>query len=354
MLIGHLTTPPNNGGIGLNEYWAYVRYFNAVTSDSTLRLTREYSELDSHQKTILSDDFGMGFSMQYLCDVLQSGRMPIDGRYFVKKMAATLGATYTGASKRGPGKSPDFVFEDAFGRWHIVECKGTQTSEAYREDQLSAGSTQKKTVLFPSALRGEQLVTGLYIAVEGQGLDSSLVVSDPEPDDRMDIGEQDMDKATDTADRASLALALQLAGLPATSSIVASPDGPKPEVREQKGVSERRRRAGLQRRRESSIEELRAANDAVSKGGAFGRTAEFELPALRTRRDDAPRRVRVSYQVDPMAFQGINEFPTYEFGQLLEEQFEGRSFPSKLSLTSTENSAELSLGQYYKASIKID
>lgn len=38
--------------------------------------------------------------------------------------------------KRGPARSPDFVFEDAQRRFHLVEAKGTQGSLKALEGQL--------------------------------------------------------------------------------------------------------------------------------------------------------------------------------------------------------------------------
>src|SRR4051812_16433771 len=58
--IGFLTTPTEPIGPTLSQYWAYVRYVSAITPGPDLRITRAFASLDSHQKTILSDDFGMG------------------------------------------------------------------------------------------------------------------------------------------------------------------------------------------------------------------------------------------------------------------------------------------------------
>lgn len=60
LLIGHLTSPTLSSGVSLSEFWAWVRSSYAVSGTADLRLTSEFADLDSHQKTILSDDFGMG------------------------------------------------------------------------------------------------------------------------------------------------------------------------------------------------------------------------------------------------------------------------------------------------------
>ena len=81
LLLGYLTTPPQSSGASLSEYWAWVRYFCAISDEPDLRLTNEFSELDPHQKTILSDDFGMAVPIYWLVDALGLGPIT-DGRYF--------------------------------------------------------------------------------------------------------------------------------------------------------------------------------------------------------------------------------------------------------------------------------
>src|SRR5258708_20088947 len=57
LLIGHLTTPAAAEGISLSEFWAWVRYFFAIGPSAGLALTQQFAELNSHQKTILNDNF---------------------------------------------------------------------------------------------------------------------------------------------------------------------------------------------------------------------------------------------------------------------------------------------------------
>ena len=85
LLIGRLTTPPLQRGVSLSEFWACVRYLYAISPDPYLRLTTEFANLDSHQKTILSDDFGMGFSVGYLIRALDLTAWR-DGRYYMERM----------------------------------------------------------------------------------------------------------------------------------------------------------------------------------------------------------------------------------------------------------------------------
>ncbi len=136
LLIGYLTTPSHAFGTSLSEFWAWVRYLNAVSDDPDLRLTREFADLDAHQKTILSDDFGMGVPIYWLRERL-SLELIVDGRYFMDRLCPVSGANVGGQPKQGPRKAPDFVARDTSGTWHVIECKGTQSGEAYRNPRLS-------------------------------------------------------------------------------------------------------------------------------------------------------------------------------------------------------------------------
>ncbi|HEX9158849.1 MAG TPA: hypothetical protein VF835_01375, partial [Rhizomicrobium sp.] len=102
--IGFLTTPTSSTGVSLSEFWAWVRYLAAITGDDDLRLTSAFANLDAHQKTILSDDFGMGVPMLWLTDVLDL-RQSCDGSYFLARFAAQAGATVQRTAKRGPNKT---------------------------------------------------------------------------------------------------------------------------------------------------------------------------------------------------------------------------------------------------------
>lgn len=56
-----LTSPPRYRPFHLSTYWAWLRYGAAISrAHSELRLRWLWHHIDPHQKTILSDDFGMG------------------------------------------------------------------------------------------------------------------------------------------------------------------------------------------------------------------------------------------------------------------------------------------------------
>jgi hypothetical protein len=204
--IGYLTTPTSSTGVSLSEFWARVRYLAAVTVDDDLRLTSAFANLDAHQKTILSDDFGMGVPMLWLTEALDL-RQPCDGRYFLERFGAQVGATMRRTAKRGPNKSPDFVARDRLGIWHVIECKGTQSGPAYQPAQVDSpgppptgGIAQKLSVQFPSSYSGQRLVCALNLAVEGDSDRTQLTIVDPEPEDPLIIDPQQIIYAEDAAD----------------------------------------------------------------------------------------------------------------------------------------------------------
>lgn len=288
LMIGYLTTPTAATGVSLSEFWAWVRYLAAVTSGADLRLTASFAGLDAHQKTILSDDFGMGVPMVWLGQHLALQDI-CDGRYFVDRIAAGLGATALRSSRRGPNKTPDFVARDLSGVWHIVECKGTQSGGAYLDAQMGnagppplRGVAQKRSIVFPPGHTGQRLVSGLHVAADGMAGSSRLVIIDPEPENPFEIEEFALEFAEDAAARAVVARALRLAGFEATADTTASPLGSRPSDRPSRSSRfEEIRQRSVEERSTRAREELSDLNlrRAVSADGRFrGRVLEFDLP----------------------------------------------------------------------------
>ncbi len=229
--IGFLTTPSSASGVSLSEFWAYVRYLAAITEDSDLRLTTAFANLDAHQKTILSDDFGMGVPMTWLTDALDLQQI-CDGRYFLDRFAAQAGAIVQKKARRGPNKVPDFIARDDKKIWHVIECKGTQSGSGYQADQIgrvgpppTGGIAQKHSIVFPGNYSGQRLVCALSIGLEGVAGSSVLKIVDPEPDDPVVVEVADLELAEDAVQRGSIAKALRLAGFEATADVTAAPLG---------------------------------------------------------------------------------------------------------------------------------
>ena len=235
LLLGYLTTPIDATGVSLSEHWAWVRYLKAVNgSESHMTITRAFSGLDPHQKTILSDDFGVGISVYWLRQKLKL-KYSCDGDYFVKRLAHSIPATVAErTSKRGPRKAPDYIMIDESDRYHVVECKGTQSSTTYRDRQLSfldrngnqaGGVAQKRTILFPASSAGERLACGVYLGTDGGPERSHLKVVDPLAEPILILDEQSMEFAFDPLARSLAARSFVLMGLPAGAGTIASPDG---------------------------------------------------------------------------------------------------------------------------------
>ena len=71
LAVGEMTRLPGLAGLQLADFWAWLRYFSAVDAARTLCLRSEWDDLDPHQKTILSDDWGVGFTSSVVKDVLR-------------------------------------------------------------------------------------------------------------------------------------------------------------------------------------------------------------------------------------------------------------------------------------------
>jgi hypothetical protein len=166
-------------------HWAQVRYLGIVNdATSDLRLHSAAGELDAHQKTVLSDDWGMGISLEWL-DRTFGYRLIEHGMSFLKRMERQGLATFESSARRGPKKCPDFVGVDSTGKLHLIECKGNQQGRKALSDQLAAGRTQKQNVLFVNEAQtvAQRLVVGVAIASADSSWQTMIRVEDPPPED---------------------------------------------------------------------------------------------------------------------------------------------------------------------------
>lgn len=278
--IGCLAFPTQSTALDINAWWAWLRYASAFSSRSDFLLRREYADVDGHQKTILSDDFGMGIALTYVAPALQLQTL-FDGRYFVQFIAPKLGATIAKVAKNGQFKSPDFIGRDKIGRWHAIECKGTQTNGA-RETQMVTGRAQKANIVFPAAHQGQRLVSGLLIGRDGTSTVSSLLIEDPEGDLQIEITEDLLADAEEAMARATIARSLGVAGLHNAASLVAAPYGSRPFDRETIGRWEVRRKRALDTRFDATLEEFRSRQsrgiNAYEDANRIGRQIQMTLP----------------------------------------------------------------------------
>lgn len=276
LMSGYCTVPSHASRYSLNSMWAWIRYFGAFSNDPSLRLNADFEDLDPHQKTILSDDFGMGMSMHLLADALDLEGF-CDGKYFIERLSTRIPCkVQPKTSKRGPQKSPDFVAVDKFGKVHVIECKGTQTGRGYALKQLKNAIAQKQTIDIHGSLKGESLATAFVISGDQKDWESSFIVADPEAEDPLlVVGPDSKTAVLETLARGKKSRCLSLIGANSFSRTVSAPFGISPEntsSREQDDDYS----AFEASRQERALEEI----DSLQKlGGKFwGREAKIDLP----------------------------------------------------------------------------
>lgn len=221
LVVGLLTAPPRYRGISLSTYWAWLRYGAAIsTADASLRLRPIWGELDSHQKTLLADDFGIGFPCHYLIE--HHGFEDFADTNFLLDSFLSGVVSHASRSKRGPSKTPDFIGVDSANQLHILECKGTQSSRQYLDVALKNGIAQKNN-LNNGTIFASCMVAGLFVPQAQSPEHAQVVFVDPEPHPGLEIL-QDVDPETvvRAVRRQSFAKALGKAGLWVTAGGVAS------------------------------------------------------------------------------------------------------------------------------------
>jgi hypothetical protein len=119
LMLGSMTVPNGFSIASPATHWAWVRYFTALGPQPDLRVTTPFSDLDPHQVGILSDDFGVAVTTQWLFGQVTGFKQVVDGRRFILQYAHLLTQAAPQPAKIGSGKSPDFVVLDNMGKWHV-------------------------------------------------------------------------------------------------------------------------------------------------------------------------------------------------------------------------------------------
>lgn len=217
--------PPVTYGFSLSDCWAWLRYFPAISAISGLRLRDEWTQLDPHQKTVLSGDFGVGFTTWFLHRTLGLERYA-DTLWVVNTQHP--GVFELGRStKRGPQKSPDYIAEDPWENFSVLECKGTQTSHASLLDAIDRGIPQKANLRTIGATQIQHsLVAGLFIPQAASADTATLALADP---DWVSVKEQLSQFTRDQLGRGvtqiALAKELSMLDLPQTANALARAKG---------------------------------------------------------------------------------------------------------------------------------
>lgn len=187
-LIALGTAPPTYVGFTLAETWAHQRYAAALDSrKKELRLRPEWVDVDPHQKTILADDWGVGFSLMYLTEKIALSYFSPTG-WWLKAVEVAIGKKLKIPKKKtGPPKLPDYIGIDAYGYMHALECKGTQQSQAHLRKQIKDGVKQVENLrgksVLPSKIRRSfrgWMVGGLYVPQTTSKKSPLLIIADPD------------------------------------------------------------------------------------------------------------------------------------------------------------------------------
>lgn len=359
-MIGYLTTPTLSTGVSLSEFWAWVRYFAAITNDDDLRLTDSFTSLDAHQKTILSDDFGMGVPLVWLTDKLGLEQV-VDGRYFLDKYADRIGASGIKTKKRGPNKTPDFVARDANNQWHVIECKGTQSGEDYRDKQLgingsiptgSGGITQKNSILFPPNYTGQRLACGLCINSD-KDFKASLKIVDPEPIEPIEINDHGLIYALDTINRGTLSKFLRIAGYETTAEVIASPSGKNIDITQHiHKMDELEHQEFIFERNSRAINELKNKNFNYKNREFIGMSRSFILPRALMIDNKNIKTVTITQSINSDLIDILQKGPTFD-APIQDDHSDLLKLMGKGKMESDELSTKIKFGEIFSAEINL-
>lgn len=176
--IGFVTTPAWVNMARLSASWATRRYFWAigepVGQQPNLRLSDDARRMDFHQKTLLSDEFGVGMAGLLMEEFFGAGS-------FVDiSLALNDPAAYQDIEQEGDAQ-PDYLMwgDEADSPYYVVECKGTQSSRGESHNQLRRGLEQVPSVVVGAGLR--QVVT-VVVATCLLEHGTEVLVLDPPPD----------------------------------------------------------------------------------------------------------------------------------------------------------------------------
>ena len=176
--IGFVTTPGWVNMARLSASWATRRYFWAigepVGQQPNLRLSDDARRMDFHQKTLLSDEFGVGMAGLLMENFFGAGS-------FVDiSIALNDPAAYQGIEHEGDAQ-PDYLMwgDEADSPYYVVECKGTQSSQSESHNQLRRGLEQVPSVVLGAGPR--QVVT-VVVATCLLSNSTEVLVLDPPPD----------------------------------------------------------------------------------------------------------------------------------------------------------------------------
>jgi len=173
--IGDLTTPSDVNMASLSASWATRRYFWAIEEPAgpqpLFKLSSEARMMDFHQKTLLSDEFGIGFGGLVLEQLFQADQA-ID-----VSVALRNPGQYQNVSQNGTAQ-PDYLMWSSLPHnpSFVVECNGCQTRRDAAMNQIRRGLEQVPTLVFGM---GDRTVIKLVVATLMQESGTTVYVIDP-------------------------------------------------------------------------------------------------------------------------------------------------------------------------------
>ena len=176
---GELTTPQWANMARLSSSWATRRFFWAIaaarTSPGRFRINPECRDLDFHQKTLMSDEFGVGFAG------LAMERLFNTNAWVDVSVALADRARYQNIRRQGRLQPDYLMWQDAPNApYFVVECKGSQTQRSVSMDQIRRGLEQVPALRFGG--QGRQ-VQRFVVATLLQTTNTTVFVIDPEDDE---------------------------------------------------------------------------------------------------------------------------------------------------------------------------
>lgn len=188
LYTAYVTRPPTVYGFHLCDYWAWLRYLPAIAASGDLRLCEDWDNVDGHQKAVLSDELGVGFTTQFVSEVFNCSGFT-DTLYVVNVLSPTKFSLKSGV-KRGPRKSPDYIARYGTSNYIVLECKGTQTFRPSLQGAMTRGQQQKGNILANKSVRiKHSLVAGLFIPQRLAKEGPCIYVSDPRRDELLSFVE---------------------------------------------------------------------------------------------------------------------------------------------------------------------
>ena len=183
--IGTLTVPARHSMAQLSASWAAIRYCWSIEpapsgKKAPFKLSRDARSLDFHQKSLLSDEFGVGFAGLVLERLLGAPN----------SLDTSAVLTEKGPKKPLQGKlktrrQPDYVMWGKSTPYYVVECKGCQSSSAHSVSQIASGLAQLDSLRLKP---GKRAVVKIVVAARMLQNSTSILVVDPEDSEEEPAG----------------------------------------------------------------------------------------------------------------------------------------------------------------------